>query len=423
MTYQLGSIIGWPGLRKAIAEENYAKAADEILLNKDKTGPSLLAKQTPNRAKKYADTLREIDSWKETIPVSSIINKPASKPAPKKEEPVIQKSKLSDEEKSDMDLFLEASVEDKIQIATNGITKKGLETKAKVETAVDDFIDNLKYDVGMNELHKAKMPSPQDLEKIRKEVTTRVLEEKRKKRVEEQIKNEKEATKYIDLKPAEIKQQAYNIKKLKFDARNRGDYKDTNTSGMVIQTLNKITNKPSFQKGRQVIALNKNTGELEFPESEKDIKKDGNYVFTTQNKWENIKDFDINDKKYDNANGTGTFFPHLIDSKNKKYTYQVGAKKDDNSQYGGLYGGKMLIISENKKHQMLFVGSVAKLKNDFDEFKKNTHSSTVTIVMLDQGAFNKPHTPPNNYMSKKDWKTYDNQNVLGGHGFYITGSR
>jgi|LakMenEpi03Aug12_release.lakeMendotaPanAssembly.Ray.scaffolds.fasta_scaffold167858_3 hypothetical protein len=90
MTYQLGSIIGWPGLRKAIAEENYAKAADEILLNKDKTGPSLLAKQTPDRAKKYADTLREIDSWKETIPVSPIINKPAVKTvtnsAPKKVE-------------------------------------------------------------------------------------------------------------------------------------------------------------------------------------------------------------------------------------------------------------------------------------------------------------------------------------------------
>lgn len=429
MTYQLGSIINWTDLKEAIANKDFNKAADEVLLNKDKTKPSLLVEQTPQRAYYYANTLRSLAEqlqpntqtkppYKPGTPTLNLEKKKSEKPAVKKE---VQKEQIIDINNDDeISNFLNASVSDKAEIIKNGLSKKSQEVKAKLETNIDALVDNLMYDIGKKSLHYANMPTTKDIENIKKEATTRVRKKQAAKRAEIKLKNQKEADSFINNLPTEKPNEVYNLKKLSFGARNRYEYPETNSSGVVVQTLNPIIKgKPKFTKGRQTIVLNNKTGKLEFPNSEKDLSKDGDYSYTIQNKWENIKDFDIFDKEYDNKNGTGTFFPKLIDSKNKKHIYQVGAKQNDNSLYQGLYGGKMLLISEDGRNQMLYVGSIQTLKKHFDEFKDKTHSNTVSVVQLDQGSFNKPHIPKNNKMSKADWKSYENHNVSGGHAFYI----
>ena len=92
----------------------------------------------------------------------------------------------------------------------------------------------------------------------------------------------------------------------------------------------------------------------------------------------------------------------------------------DNNRNEGLYGGKMLLISEDGKHKQLFFGSVAKLQKDFYTFKQKTNSNEVSLIQLDQGSYNRIVTPSNGKMTKKDWQDYDAKNVSGGHAFYIT---
>lgn len=100
MTYQLGSIINWTDLKEAIANKDFNKAADEVLLNKDKTKPSLLVEQTPQRAYYYANTLRSLAEQLQPNtqtkppykPGTPTLNLEKKKPAVKKESTTKTKS-------------------------------------------------------------------------------------------------------------------------------------------------------------------------------------------------------------------------------------------------------------------------------------------------------------------------------------------
>jgi hypothetical protein len=124
-------------------------------------------------------------------------------------------------------------------------------------------------------------------------------------------------------------------------------------------------------------------------------------------------------KTKDTANGTGTYFPSLIDENGKQIPYAVGAAINDNTRTSGMYGGKLLVISEDGKHKQLFVGSVDKLQKDFYKFKDKTNSIKLTVVQLDEGSFHNVHIPNDGSMSRADWESYEAKNVSGSHGFYI----
>jgi hypothetical protein len=297
----------------------------------------------------------------------------------------------------------------KVNTITNGIAKNLIqEPIANIESWYDENFgkDESKYpDASVS---KIKMQAAIERIKAAKDKTYA-------------LKKKMEVDNYFNKLPAMEAENQYNLDKLTFNNRNKRDTKEVNTKGVILQTINPIVDNVSklkdFQLNQQLIALDKTTGKMSFPKSTKELPK--NSVFTTANKFV-VADFDANQKTKDEKNGTGTWFPTLLTKDGKKVPYTVGASKDDNERNQGLYGGKMLIISEDGKHKQLFFGSVGKLQKDFYTFKQKTNSNEVTIIQLDQGSYNRVVTPANNKMTQKDWESYDAKNTSGGHAFYIT---
>jgi len=232
-----------------------------------------------------------------------------------------------------------------------------------------------------------------------------------------------ETNKYFQELPAMNDGDQYNLDKLTFNHRNKRENKEVNTKGVVLQTINPIIDDVSklkpFQLNQQLIALDKDSGKISFPKSKDDLPK--NSVFTTANKFV-VTDFDAEQKTKDVKNGTGTWFPTLVTKDGKKLPYTVGASMNDNTRNEGLYGGKLLLVSEDGKHKQLFFGSVSKLQKDFYNFKQKTNSNEVSVIQLDQGSYNRIVVPKNSKMTSQDWQQYDAKNVSGGHAFYITTS-
>lgn len=338
--------------------------------------------------------------------------KPTTKPVIKSSaKPEVAKSlKVEDkEEPSELKQLIMSDVPltQKIMTINNGIQRKLIDqpTQRLVSYFEELFSDPVKYpDAAVS---KAKKEYALNQIKMLKDETFR----------QQKI---NESNKYFKELPDLKHNDQYNLDKLTFDYRNKGNKKEVKTRGIVLQTINPITeDKNSFTYGpnQKIIALDKNTGKIYFPNSKEEIKN--NSAFTKANYY-TVTDFDASKKVKDTKNGTGTYFPTLIDENGKELIYQVGASYNDNTKYGGSYGGKLLVISEDGKHKQLFVGSVAKLQKDFYKFKDKTNSKKVTVIQLDEGSFNQVKIPTNGKMTKSDWDAYESRNVSGSHAFYIT---
>lgn len=301
------------------------------------------------------------------------------------------------------------SMTQKVNTITNGIKKNYIqEPIARLESWYDENFGDNKVVYPDAAVSRAKMKATLEKMKIDKDKAYAA-------------RKEKETDNYFKALPAIEPENQYNLDKLTFGYRNKRDTKEANTKGVVLQTINRIVDDvkklKDFQLNQQLIALDKTTGKMSFPKSVNELPK--NSEFTTANKFV-VTDFDATQKTKDVKNGTGTWFPTLITKDGKKLQYTVGASKNDNERNEGLYGGKLLVISEDGKHKQLFFGSVAKLQKDFYNFKEKTNSNEVTIIQLDQGSYNRVVTPTNNKMTQKDWENYDAKNNVGGHAFYIT---
>lgn len=317
------------------------------------------------------------------------------------------------------------SFEQKAKTVINGIKKNMiLEPLAKGESFIDETTFNIESWVDKNFGTKIH-PDPIIASKKRADLINRIkIAQAQKAELmakESQLVKEKKVDDYYKTVPAISNWDQYDLNKLKFGSRNKKDNNEVNTKGVILQMINPIVDSVDklqpFQLNQQLIVLNKDTGEISFPSSTKDIPK--NSVFSTANKFV-VSDFNANEKTKDVKNGTGTYFPTLVKSNGEKMQFTVGASMNDNTRNEGLYGGKMLLISKDGKRKQLFVGSVEKLQRDFYKFKEKTNSSEVTVVQLDQGSYNKIEIPQSGKMTKHDWENYDSKNVSGGHGFYIT---
>jgi hypothetical protein len=306
-------------------------------------------------------------------------------------------------------LTSDISLGQKVNTIVNGIQKNLIqEPIANIESWYDEHFSNDKTvypDASVSKIKKAAA-----IEKI-KSAKDQIYK----------IEKQNQVKKYFEELPAITKNDNYNLDKLTFGSRNKKDNSEVSTKGVILQTLNPIVDNISklqpFQLKQQLIALDKKSGKISFPDSIEKLPK--NSVFTTANKFV-VTDFDASQKTKDTKNGTGTWFPTLITKEGEKLPYAVGASMSDNTRNEGLYGGKMLLISEDGKHKQLFFGSVAKLQKNFYTFKQKTNSNEVSLIQLDQGSYNRIVTPNNGKMTKKDWENYDAKNVSGGHAFYIT---
>ena len=295
----------------------------------------------------------------------------------------------------------------KIQTITNGINKNLIqEPIAKIESMYDEyFSDKVKYpDAAISKLKKEAA-----IQKI-KIATDKIYAANKNREIKE----------YFEKLPPSSYDDRYDLNKLNFGYRNKYENNEVVSKGVILQTINPIqTDKTKLKynpETQQLIVLNKDTGKMEFPKTKEELGK--NVAFTTANKYV-VTDFDGATKVKDKEFGTGTYFPVLKTEEGKSIPYLVGASLNDNTRNTGLYGGKLLVISEDGKYKQLFVGSVDKLQKDFYSFKKNTNSNKLTVVQLDEGAYNRPNLL-NKKMTKQDWQNYDAKHVLGGHAFYIT---
>lgn len=295
----------------------------------------------------------------------------------------------------------------KIQTIASGISKNLIkEPIAKIESLYDEYFTD-----------KAEYPDAA-VSKLRIEAAIQKIKMATDKTFA--ITKNKETREYFEKLPASSYNDRYDLNKLSFNYRNRNDNKEVVSKGVILQTINPIqTDKTKLKynpETQQLIVLNKDTEKMEFPKTKEELGK--NVAFTTANKYV-VTDFDGTTKVKDKEFGTGTYFPVLKTEEGKSIPYLVGASFNDNTRDEGIYGGKLLVISEDGKYKQLFVGSVDKLQKDFYTFKKNTNSNKLTVVQLDEGSYNKPNLL-NKKMSKQDWQNYDAQNVAGGHAFYIT---
>lgn len=297
----------------------------------------------------------------------------------------------------------------KIETITNGINKNLIqEPIAKIESLYDEYFSD-KVKVKYPDAAISKLKKEAAIQKI-KIATDKIYAANKNREIKE----------YFEKLPPSSYDDRYDLNKLNFGYRNKYENNEVVSKGVILQTINPIqTDKTKLKynpETQQLIVLNKDTGKMEFPKTKEELGK--NVAFTTANKYV-VTDFDGATKVKDKEFGTGTYFPVLKTEEGKSIPYLVGASLNDNTRNTGLYGGKLLVISEDGKYKQLFVGSVDKLQKDFYSFKKNTNSNKLTVVQLDEGAYNRPNLL-NKKMTKQDWQNYDAKHVLGGHAFYIT---
>lgn len=139
MVYQMGSLSGWDGLKRAVAAKDWNKAADEVLLNSKGTGPSELADKTPNRANDYANAFRSL--------AEQLQPNTQTKPPYKPGTPTLNLEKKKQPAKSDIKTNQSVTQSTKKPTTTTQSVKSTISPKAKVTnvqpTEEPSILDNI----------------------------------------------------------------------------------------------------------------------------------------------------------------------------------------------------------------------------------------------------------------------------------------
>ena len=232
--------------------------------------------------------------------------------------------------------------------------------------------------------------------------------------------------------------QSIDLSSVKGGYRNRGDYRDIETQGLVLPTMHEFyrfgdlnqetikllqSNDPNNLKG--LIGLDKE-GNIKVGRfgdfNEDDIVSVVSY--------DNIRGFNKNDdgtikwaprsdRWSDKYVFTETTSINPITGKDETGSINVGGSRANptDKAYGFLNGGHVVIKAGDEVR--LISGSVSDIDKEIEKMKIRNNVDNVEFFMLDNGTYNLGLRTTDGVLKASDLKRYDNQNTAGGHGIYL----
>jgi hypothetical protein len=217
------------------------------------------------------------------------------------------------------------------------------------------------------------------------------------------------------------KQQVVPLSNVTVGYRNRGDYsKDIKTSGLELTTFHPFTSKPkSVTDNTSVFAVdgagNLHTGKYG------DLKNNADWKFspTFMNKIKDIRS-DFQDGSVSGNPGYQQPKVTVIENGKEKVgsinLLTKGKGKED--FYGSIQGGRVLFVNPDTKEQYLVSGSLNHIKSEFKRLKGK--APYLEAWTLDNGTYSRGLSYKDGVLTKDRLKAYDNENISGGSGLYIT---
>lgn len=232
--------------------------------------------------------------------------------------------------------------------------------------------------------------------------------------------------------------QSIDLSSVKGGYRNRGDYRDIETQGLVLPTMHEF-----YRFGD----LNQETIKLLQSNDSNNLKgligvdKEGNIKvgrFGDFNEddvvsvvaYDNIRGFNKNsdgtikwaprsDKWSDKYVFTETTSINPITGKDETGSVNVGGSRANptDKAYGFLNGGHVVIKAGDEVR--LISGSVSDIDKEIEKMKIRNNVDNVEFFMLDNGTYNLGLRTTDGVLKASDLKRYDNQNTGGGHGIYL----
>ena len=225
------------------------------------------------------------------------------------------------------------------------------------------------------------------------------------------------------------RQEYLDLNNLKFGYRNRGNFNPINTQTGAITSFHPFEKKNNYLKrfksvsdNATFIGINPN-GEFKSGS----ISDFDSNDFITRTVSNVIDDFLLNNdgtvkldkRNKSNPNDLVPVVKVIENGKEKLGSLNLLAKdkKDAINEYGPIQGGRVILKGADGSH--VFVsGSIQNVYEAFKEMRERTNKP-VTIITLDNGAYNMGIRTKDNRLTTQDLQAYDKQHVGGGNFLYL----
>jgi hypothetical protein len=217
-----------------------------------------------------------------------------------------------------------------------------------------------------------------------------------------------------------------DISRVKFGARNRGDRTETETDGLAFTNFdnNRIVSSKSIKldNNQTYIGIDPEgnmkvgTGDM-FADKEYQLSPFASHM---------VKGFSKgNDGKYKTSDASnswrGSVMPNMVQTDGSEVPANfLMMSKDPNASktFGDITGGRAIFTSPDFSKQVLLSGSVETIDQQLEKWKADNKLDSVRYVRLDNGSYSRAYRTKDGVMTADDWRSHDNRNSWGGHGFY-----